>query len=59
MYTTVHLLCMDMLLFSHFAFEGGRRVAEKMDKQSEQRQPLRKKGVQSEGKEGEERGEKR
>lgn len=30
-----------------------------MDKQSDQRQPLRKKGVQSEGKEGEERGEKR
>lgn len=30
-----------------------------MVKQNDQKQPLRKKGVQSEGKEGEERGEKR
>lgn len=35
--------------------EGGRRGAEKTNKQSEQRQPLRKKGVQSEGKGGEKR----
>lgn len=41
-------------------FERGRRGGlKKMDKQSDQRQPLKKQGVQSEGKEGEERGEKR
>lgn len=37
----------------------GEEGVKKMDKHSDQRQPLRRKGVQSEGKEGEERGEKR
>lgn len=39
--------------------EDGKAGLKKVDKQSDQKQPLRKKGVQSEGKEGEERGEKR
>lgn len=37
----------------------GKEGLKRMDKQSDQKEPLRKKGVQSEGKEGEERGEKR
>ena len=43
----------------YFPSRPWERGLKKMDKQSDQRQPLRKKGVQSEGKEGEERGEKR
>lgn len=46
----------SQIIISPLGLRGGLR---NMDKQSDQMQPLKKKGVQSEGKKGEERGEKR
>lgn len=64
LYTTVVRATVkrDIIIFSLSLGEWARGRGggvENMDKQSDQRQPGRKKGVQSEGREGEERGEKR